>query len=206
MTAPKGLAIRANDRIVASVYENITKEFVNYRGLTLIDNNISDFSQEIFSKGFIVLDTFNTNGMKVYIVLYHFIMSETLKAVDIKKLVAKFQKSNKENFEVILVTQNQISTHISNYIKEAPITVHSYTYCNFILVVPKHILVPEYKVLTQDEQDELVNVLNTKKSMFPKIKKTDPCVVWSIAKSGDIIKFTRSDDVAGQSIYYRLVV
>lgn len=202
MAAPKGLTIRANDQIVTNVYHNIVNEFVNYRGLQVTSDPPENFAQEIFSKGHIIIET-SDGDKKVYIVLYHFIVSESLKAVDVKKLVAKLSKSADE---IILVTQNQVITHIANYIREAEVPIYAYTYCNFILVVPKHILVPKYKVLSKDEQDYIINKLNTKKSMLPKIKKTDPCVVWSTAKTGDIIEFTRADDVTGLSMYYRVVV
>lgn len=205
MAALKGLSIRANDQIVANVYRNITEEFVKYRGLEIEHQHIDDFSQEIFSKGSVIINAMSNSGKKTFIILYHFITSDNLKAVDVKKLVAKLSKEN-DDYEIILVTQNQVSTHISNYIKEAPVVIHSYTYCNFILVVPQHILVPEYKVLSTEEQEHIVAKLNTKKNMLPKIKKTDPCVVWSTAKVGDVIQFIRPDDVVGRCVYYRVVV
>jgi DNA-directed RNA polymerase subunit H (RpoH/RPB5) len=207
MSVQKGLTIRANDQIVANVYKNITDEFINYRGLTVKGESTgsTDFSQEIFSKGHIVIDTVDQAGKTVYIVLFHFISSDLLKAVDIKKLVAKFSK-NGEEYEIILVTQNQVSTHVTNYIKEAPVVIYAYTYCNFIIVVPNHILVPKYRVLDLQEQDQLVSKLFIRKNMLPKIKKTDPCVVWSTAKVGDILEFMRADEVVGTSVYYRVVV
>lgn len=202
MSAPKGLTIRANDQIVANVYENITEEFLSYRGLTMISEKLNDFGQEIFSKGKVIIQTSNGEGKTVYIVLYHFIVSEVLKAADVKKLVSKLGADS----ELILITQNQVSTHIMNFVKESPIPIHAYTYCNFIICVPKHQLVPKYSVLTIEEQEALLSVLRTKKYMLPKIKKSDPCVVWSTGKQGDIIKFVRDDEVVGQSVYYRVVV
>lgn len=202
MSAPKGLTIRANDQIVANVYDNIIEEFLSYRGLTMVSEKLADFGQEIFSKGKVIIQTADKEGKKVYIVLYHFIVSENLKAADVKKLVSKLDPES----ELILITQNQVSTHIMNFIKESPIQIHAYTYCNFIICVPKHQLVPEYVVLTQEEQEEVISTLRTKKYMLPKIKKSDPCVVWSTGKQGDIIKFTRNDEVVGKSVYYRVIV
>jgi DNA-directed RNA polymerase subunit H (RpoH/RPB5) len=41
--------------------------------------------------------------------------------------------------------------------------------------------------------------------MLPKIKITDPQVVWLNAKIGDVILITRND-ITGPVLYYRLVV
>jgi len=45
-----------------------------------------------------------------------------------------------------------------------------------------------------------------KLNQFPKILKSDPVVRMLKAKSGDLIKILRKDDVAKGSIYYRVVV
>ena len=68
-------------------------------------------------------------------------------------------------------------------------------------MVPKHIL------LTNDEKQAIISMYGIKKlNQFPKILKSDPVVRMLKAKSGDLIKILRKDDVAKGSIYYRVVV
>lgn len=247
MAANKGIQIRANDQIVISIYKNICEEFVNYRGL-LVDDPIMDnktLSEEIFKKGHVVIkckinsDKYESKKEQksVYIVLYHFLTSDNLKAVDIKKVIQNTQsvenKAKKWNsYDIILITQNIVSTHISNFIREHQSkekiqtggkclfdhgdkycncgrnNIFAYTYSNFIITIPKHILVPEYRVLSLDEKNSVLSQLyiSSTGGKLPKIKKSDPCVIWSRATPGDVIEFTRNDEVTGKSIYYRLVV
>lgn len=135
------------------------------------------------------------------------------------------------NYDVITITQAPLSTHVNNFISQinqAETTskstqvcpyghgakfcvcfknnIYPYTYANFIIQIPKHVLVPEYKVLSQEEEAVVLYDLRTPKSWLPKIKMTDPMVVWSTAVRGSIIQITRCDDVAGESLYYRIVV
>jgi DNA-directed RNA polymerase subunit H (RpoH/RPB5) len=198
--------MRANDQIVGNVYKNITEEFIKYRKLTVVDILPYEVvSHELFTNGYTIINCIhnhidNDSDKQVKIVLYHFNTSEGLKAADVKKLVSKFSQS----YEIILVTQNPVSTHVVNYIKTVGIV--AYTYSNFIIVVPDHILVPKYRVLNTAESIELIENLYIKKSTLPKVKRNDATVIWSHAKPGDIIEYTRNDEVSGISIYYRLVI
>ena len=249
MAPLKGLQIRANDQIVISIYKNICEEFINYRKLNLDDPVMDNktFSEEVFKKGYVCIKASIDSKWKknTYIILYHFITSDILKAADVKKIISKLTKDNldlegeKKPFDIIIITQNPVSTHVSNYIKEfqskskelnesmnmdtnsivdclfdhekihcncAKNNIYCYTYTNFIITVPKHILVPEYKVLNGEDRNEVISTLFTRKAKLPKIKRNDPCVVWSHAIAGDIIEFNRNDEVTGKSLYYRIVV
>lgn len=247
MAANKGIQIRANDQIVISIYKNICEEFVNYRGLVISDPIMDNktLSEEIFKKGYVIIkckinsDKYEDNKEQknLYIVLYHFLTSDNLKAVDIKKVIQLTQnienKSKKwSSHDIILITQNTVSTHISNFIREHQSkeklqsagkclfdhgekycncgrnNIFAYTYANFIITIPKHVLVPEYKVLSVDEKTNVLRQLyiSNTGSKLPKIKKSDPCVIWSRAVPGDVIEFIRNDEVTGKSIYYRLVI
>jgi len=241
MAPVKSINITANDQIVISVYKNICYEFTKYRNLSLENPIMEDstFSEEVFNKGHVVIKCNftsikenNGKNKNTYIILYHFIMSDQLKAADIKKMINKLKSQEGDNsFDIIFITQNSVSTHLGNYIKEYLISsnsdrekiscmfehdetycnchknnIYTYTYYNFIITVPKHILVPDYKVLSKEESNEVIRQLYTKKSMLPKIKRNDPCVIWSSGNIGDIIQFTRNDEVTGKSIYYRVIV
>jgi DNA-directed RNA polymerase subunit H len=239
----KGIHIRANDQTVISIYKNICQSFVNHRKLDIVSPIIEDklFSQEIFTKGYIIIKCkkkdFNLNAQSknlekfTYIILYHFITSETLKAIDIKKIINKINvESKKKATDIIIVTQNALSTHAGNFLKDysnqsdynnieeclyehddkycncRKNNIFTFTYSNFIIDITKHILVPEYTVLTKSQENKLLNDINIQKSNLPKIKKTDPMVVWSNGNAGDIMKFIRKEEVTGNSIYYRVIV
>ena len=69
-----------------------------------------------------------------------------------------------------------------------------------------HVFVPEARILSKEEAEELLKKLKATKDMLPKILETDPVVVELGAKKGDIIEFERNSPIAGKSIYYRVVI
>lgn len=241
----KGIHIRANDQTVISIYKNICNNFVNHRKLDIISPIIEDklFSQEIFTQGYIIIkckkNGFNNLAQSkhlekfTYIILYHFTTSEMLKAVDIKKIINKIlQESKDKPTDIIIITQNTLSTHAGNFLKDfsnqdnkdsyiiqeclyehdekfcncKKNNIYTFTYSNFIIDITKHILVPEYHLLTKSQENKLLNDINVKKSSLPKIKKSDPMVIWSNGNIGDIMKFVRKEEITGNSIYYRVIV
>lgn len=69
-----------------------------------------------------------------------------------------------------------------------------------------HELVPEHRVLSEDEKEELLNKYRIKISQLPQILVSDPAVAELGAKPGDVIEIKRKSPTAGVYYYYRLVV
>jgi DNA-directed RNA polymerase subunit H len=67
-------------------------------------------------------------------------------------------------------------------------------------------LVPEQILLTEEEKEKVLSVLNVSLRELPKIKENDPVVKLLKAKKNDVIKIIRNSPTAGKSIYYRVVV
>ena len=78
--------------------------------------------------------------------------------------------------------------------------------------VLEHKLVPEHRVLTDKESEEVLKALKVTKDQLPKIRADDPAVhILEKARKapipeGTIIKVTRISETAGVSEAYRLVV
>ena len=78
--------------------------------------------------------------------------------------------------------------------------------------VLEHKLVPEHRVLTDKESEEVLKALRVTKDQLPKIRAVDPAVqILEKARKapipeGTIIKVTRISETAGVSEAYRLVV
>ncbi len=77
--------------------------------------------------------------------------------------------------------------------------------------VLQHKLVPEHRLLPDEEAQRMLAVLRIKKDQLPKIKKTDPVVrvlerIHGPIAEGRIIKVTRLSETAGVFEAYRLVV
>jgi len=77
--------------------------------------------------------------------------------------------------------------------------------------VLNHALVPEHKLLTKAEAQEVLSKYSISIEELPKIRRSDACVrsmelrVGEIPR-GSIIKIVRRSDTAGISYAYRLVI
>ncbi|MFH0837115.1 MAG: DNA-directed RNA polymerase subunit H [Candidatus Aenigmatarchaeota archaeon] len=67
-------------------------------------------------------------------------------------------------------------------------------------------LVPKHEILGEDEKLILLKKLNATEKQLPKIKINDPTVKAIGAKKGDVIRITRESRIAGELLYYRIVV
>ena len=77
---------------------------------------------------------------------------------------------------------------------------------DFLNIIKNHRLMPEARVLSKEEAEELLKKFNIKKEQLPKILSKDPLVKIVNAKVGDIIEIKRKSPIAGEGIYYRLVI
>ena len=72
--------------------------------------------------------------------------------------------------------------------------------------ITQHILVPKHEILSKEEKKALLEKLNISEKQLPKIFESDPVIKILNAKIGDVIKITRKSLVAGESVYYRIVI
>jgi DNA-directed RNA polymerase subunit H len=77
--------------------------------------------------------------------------------------------------------------------------------------VLEHELVPEHRLLAEEEADRILKALRITKDQLPKIRRSDPVVqvlerIEGPIEEGRIIKVTRVSDTAGVSEAYRLVI
>ncbi|CAB49535.1 DNA-directed RNA polymerase subunit H [Pyrococcus abyssi] len=70
----------------------------------------------------------------------------------------------------------------------------------------KHVLVPEHRILSEEEKKALLEKYRITPAQLPQIKASDPAVKALGAKPGDIIEIKRKSPTAGVYYYYRVVV
>ena len=214
------------------IYNNLYTYF-NYKKLIPLDEKINDddFIKHIYNNEYFTIPTitsnYNSDDIKeirdnldninykneknyklTYILLFHYNSELYSKTQDLKKIINTFKK-NPFKYEIMLITKNQISTHVKNYIDsiKTKLIIINYTYKLFTIIIPKHILSNKHEILSKEEEEKILNnVLFCKKSNLPKIKLSDPQIIWSSGKIGDIVCITRYDDISGLALYYRIIV
>lgn len=73
--------------------------------------------------------------------------------------------------------------------------------------IMKHELVPEHKILTEEEKKEFFKKYNNiTPDQLPQIMNNDPVSISIGAKPGQIVKIVRKSHTAEEAVVYRLVV
>jgi len=70
----------------------------------------------------------------------------------------------------------------------------------------EHELVPEHRILSEEEKRELLKRYKIRLSQLPQMLVSDPAAVALGAKPGDVVEIKRKSKTAGVYFYYRLVV
>lgn len=76
--------------------------------------------------------------------------------------------------------------------------------------VLEHNLVPEHRLLSDEEAEAVLSKLKVSKDQLPKIRKSDACIkilerINGEIKEGSIIQITRKSKTAEVAVGYRLV-
>lgn len=72
--------------------------------------------------------------------------------------------------------------------------------------ITKHELVPKHILLTERDREELLKKFGIGLRQLPRISILDPMIKLLNGKPGDVVKIIRKSSVAGESVYYRVVV
>jgi len=67
-------------------------------------------------------------------------------------------------------------------------------------------LVPKHALLTDNEKQELLNQYKITLRQLPRILLDDAVIQNLGGKLGDVVKIIRKSPVAGEAVYYRVVV
>jgi DNA-directed RNA polymerase subunit H len=74
------------------------------------------------------------------------------------------------------------------------------------LNVLEHVMVPDHKIMTEDEVNGLLSSYAITTEQLPKIYHDDPAVKTIGAKPGEVIRIIRDSHTAGRAESYRLVI
>lgn len=162
----------------------------------------------------------NTKDKKVitYILLFDpesDYTSSTQKFTKILNRIPEFSDEiRKNNLEIIIISYRDLSIHLEKKIEanlnpgtenSGYIRIFPYKYLYFTSERPIHKLVSQQRILSKKESDKILEELCLNKQNLPKIKKTDPIMIWLGAELGDIIEALMPSEVSGIETKYFLV-
>lgn len=211
------------DEFIKYIYNN------EYCLIHTVNNKITDAKELNEIKSNIYnLKYKNTKNIKItYILLFHHSTEVYSKSPEIKKILNILSKTP-FLYNIMIITKNTLSTHVKNYISNinnkklenitnkscscnynycdcTKLNIFTYEYDRFTFIIPNHILYNKHRILTFEEEQEILENLYITKSKLPIILISDPPIIWSSGIVGNIVEITRNDDITGMSLYYRVI-
>lgn len=72
--------------------------------------------------------------------------------------------------------------------------------------ITKSEFVPKHIIMNEDEKQQVLNKFKITIRQLPRISVNDPVIKQLDGKIGDIVKIIRNSPVAGEFVYYRVVI
>jgi DNA-directed RNA polymerase subunit H (RpoH/RPB5) len=191
------------------VLTNIIKMLTNRKLLNkdnLLDNiknlTTQDSDNEIYK---IKLDNpevyYNKSAGNIY---YIKILNQKITGISKNSNIGDFIYSLKTAPKLIIASN--ITNKAYQQLQEEFPNSEVFTEAELMIDLVSHIAVPKHEILSDEETEIFLKDYIAKKREIPKIFLSDPVSKYFNAKVGQIFRIIRPSEVAGQSIYYRMVI
>jgi len=200
------------------VYKNLIKMLI-YRGVEVKSEILAPdvIVQKLNHFEFITINGYRAassmqGSAHIVIMLIAPMSKYSAKSADFKKLLKGLPKIPAgENLETIFVSKETLTIHIKKLLivfREAnpKLIIDSYVYDNFMINVPKHVLVPAHSIATLQEVSEYCHNYYTKKELFPRMRTDDVMAIWLGIRPGMVAKVIRESETAGEAVVFRICV
>lgn len=190
---------------------NYYKKYFNARKVILEmlkDRNLKlnkdyDFNEDTFrvllkNKNLDIIATNEKNNIKTYVKFTYGILKSNLIKEYIENIRTNFLDNNETN-EIIIILDN-IPNNLIKLKNCEYININ-----NIQINITKHILVPQHKLVTDEELQTILTKYQITKNKLPLILSSDPIVKYYNFKSGDVCKIIRNSPTSLNHIFYRLV-
>jgi DNA-directed RNA polymerase subunit H (RpoH/RPB5) len=158
---------------------------------------------------------------KTYIVIMDMnskFASQSPEFVTLMKRIPGFDYEKRDhNADILLISQNMLSSHIQkkialykNYGTETAgfTNIEDYQYHVFRsnIMDTNHAFVPPHRLLTREEEDELLTSTYSEKKDLPRIHQSDPPIIWIGGEVDNVVEIEQFSESAGVTYEYRIVI
>eukprot|EP00878_Enallax_costatus_P002337 GHUV01002513.1.p1 GENE.GHUV01002513.1~~GHUV01002513.1.p1 ORF type:complete len:203 (+),score=55.42 GHUV01002513.1:403-1011(+) len=125
---------------------------------------------------------------------------------DIKGIIDTMQSEQVKR--AIMVQQAQLTPFAKGVVAEISgrMTIESFTESELLVNITKHILVPEHRILTDEEKQTLLKRYKVKENQLPRIQLMDPVARYYGLQRGQVVRIVRPSETAGRYVTYRWCV
>ena len=129
------------------------------------------------------------------------------KKIGVKPIRVFLERMRDENVNrAIVITPSGLGSKAKATLQEiAKFQIELFTETELLVNITEHDLVPEHKLLSRQEADELLVRYGVNKTQLPRISVNDPVARFYGLRRGQIVKITRPSETAGRYVTYRFV-
>ena len=153
-------------------------------------------------------------------VLVKYILSDRVKTNNLEKLVENIYESTLENSDtlIIITKDNVLKTRDSN---KGRSSFEDYLYRNYenkkrfiqifwlnslLFDITQHELTPEYKILTEEEKQNVLDTYHITEDKMDYLVFTDPLANFYGVRIGQVVEAKELSETNGFNIYYKLCI
>jgi len=141
---------------------------------------------------------------KIYAMFYK--DSKTFGKKDLETIVSKIHAEYGENINIIIILKDKYNVIIEKELSnEYYQNVEIFLFKNLTFNITKHVDMPKFYPMTEEEIKEITDKYKTKKTQFPRMLLTDPIARYYGVKSGGMFRIVRKSPASGNYITYRMV-
>jgi len=184
-----------------------TLEMLEDRGYEI--NNSLKISQFEFTQNFENNNIdFIVSKKDKKIFIHHHLDTKALSKKDLEILSKQIEEDlPDENVSIILIMEDKPTPAIYKEIEQSTFgKVELFLTHQLYVNISHHEMNSKFRVLSEEEVNEITKKLNTPKNKFPQILSTDPMSRYYGVEPGQVFEITRKSHNTGESVIYRTVI
>jgi DNA-directed RNA polymerase subunit H (RpoH/RPB5) len=183
----------SRENIFEDKAESAIKRVLEYKS----ENNIYKIDLDVPIKNAGSSDTYEGKSVMVNI------MAHKVTATNKFPAIKEFLENNQKHHKILIFDEvSDKAKHSIENTHNTEVFIESY----FMICLAEYTLAPKYKILTEDEVQEVLKSYNVTKNQLKKIMDTDPYSLYYNAKRGQVFRIICNSEQTGKSVGYRIVV
>lgn len=124
----------------------------------------------------------------------------------IKSLAERMRSDSVQ--KAILVVQGNMTPFAKQCLQEMQpkYLIELFLEQELLVNITKHTLVPQHRILTEEEKKVLLERYKVKDTQLPRIQHSDPVARYYGMRRGQVVRIVRASETAGRYVTYRLCV
>ncbi len=200
-TVKEMLVDRGYTEFVTGKIVNSFEEFINVHVKFIVNDTLTDIPT-VFDKQILNFTCMNPSTGKL--ILVYFTNDDSIGRKHVTSIYEKMVATKLTH--CILIYPKTLTASAKKDLDKAKVYIESFAEDDLVVNITKHYLMPKYKVLSDEERNELYGDKKSqiKDSQLPRIMMSDKSARYFGLRRGDVLQIVRKSETAGLNVSYRV--